>query len=40
MKKKHQKRSVYAIYHRSSLKQLPKNTFEPTKKNPNIKENL
>ena len=31
---------MYAIYHRTFLKQLPKKTFEPSKENPSTVENL
>ena len=40
MIKKHQKRYIYTIYQRTFLKQLLEKTFEPTKENPNIEENL
>ena len=40
MIKKHQKCSIYATYQRTFLKQLLKETFELTKENLNIKENL
>ena len=40
MIKKHQKFSIYAIYKRTSPKQLLKKTFEPSKENPNIEESL
>ena len=40
MIKKHQKVSIYATYQRTSSKHLLKKTFEPTKENPNIEENL
>ena len=40
MIKKHQKRYIYVTYQRPFLKQLLKKTFEPTKENPNIEENL
>ena len=31
---------IYVAYQRTFLKQLLKKTFEPTKKNPNMGENL
>ena len=37
MIKKHQTRSMYATYQRTSLKLLLKKTFKPTKRNPNIR---
>ena len=40
MIKKHQKRSIYATFQRTSLKLLLKRTFELTKENPNMEENL
>ena len=41
MIKKHQTCSIYATYQRSFFKQLLKETFDPSKVNPNInKENL
>ena len=41
MIKKHQKRSLYVAYQRTSLlKQLLKYTLEPTKENRNIEEKL
>ena len=40
MVKKHQKRFVYATYQSTFLKQLLKKTFEATKENPNMEENL
>ena len=40
MIKKHQKRYTYATYQNTFLKQLIKKTYEPTKENPNIEENL
>ena len=38
--KKHQKRSINATSQRTYLKYLLKKTFEPTKENPNSKENV
>ena len=40
MIKKHQKHSIYAICQSTSLKELLKKTFEPTKEIPNIEVNL
>ena len=40
MIKKHKKRSIYATYQSTFLKQLLKKTFEATKENPNIEGNL
>ena len=37
---KHQKRSLYAAYQRTFLKQLLKKTIKPTKENQNIDQNL
>ena len=40
MIKKHLKRYIYAAYQRTLVKQLLMKTLEPTKENPDIKENL
>ena len=40
MIKKHQKLLIHANYQGTSSKQLRKKTFEPTKENQNIEENL
>ena len=40
MIKKHQKCYTYVTYHRTFLKQLVMETFQPTKENSNIEENL
>ena len=40
MIKKHLKSCIYATYQMAFLKQLRKKTFEATKENPDMKENL
>ena len=40
MIKKHQRRSIHVTYQRTSMKQLLKKTFKPTKENLNIQEKL